>query len=261
MLRLFVRKRRVVERQNVVMTLADGREIAVALHRHPRARRIKLSVDERGVRLTLPPRASEGAGLEFLHAQRDWLARQLAALAQATAFDFRIGEAARLPLRDGQAALRWQPARLTRIVPEHDGLRFDVRGLETLAGAMPTPAVRRALRDFFEAEARADIARWLPEYAAGLPRPPARIVLKRPSSQWGSLSVAGAMTLDLSLVIARPQAFEYVLVHELCHLLHHDHSRAFWREVASRCPDWRVARDYLRAEGPRLKATMRTLTG
>ena len=79
------------------------------------------------------------------------------------------------------------------------------------------------------------------------------------SSLWGSLAPDGGMTLDLSLVLAQPAAFEYVLVHELCHLIRADHSRAFWREVELRCPHWRAQRDYFRSEGRRLKATLRVL--
>ncbi|MDO5609805.1 MAG: SprT family zinc-dependent metalloprotease [Pseudomonadota bacterium] len=261
MFRLLARKPKVIERRVITLALGDGNEIEIDLLRHPRARRIKLLVDERGVRLTLPVRASERLALQFAGEHRDWLRTQLAALEVETRFDFRIAEGAALPLHGGSELLRWQPARLTRLVRDGDGLRFDVRGLDGLVGALPTPAVKRALRDFYEAEARADIARWLPLYSEGLPRLPARVVLKRLHAQWGSLTSRAVMTLDLALVIARPSAFEYVLVHELCHLLHHDHSRAFWREVEARCRHWRVERDYLHGEGRRLKATMRALAG
>ena len=78
-------------------------------------------------------------------------------------------------------------------------------------------------------------------------------------SQWGSLAPDGTVALDLALVLARPSAFEYVLVHELCHLLHHDHSPAFWAAVEARFPAWRDERTYFRAEGTRLKASLRAL--
>lgn len=261
MFRLLARKPKAIERRLITLEMGDGQAVDIDLLRHPRARRLKLAVDERGARLTLPARASEQLALEFAREHRDWLRVQLAAMQAETRFEFRIGETATLPLRGVDQALSWQPARLTRLRRDGDGLRFDVRGLEGAVGEPPTPAVKRALRDFYEAEARADIARWLPRYSDDLPRLPARIVLKRLHSQWGSLTSSAVMTLDLALVIAEPAAFEYVLVHELCHLLHHDHSRAFWREVEARCPHWRVERDYLHSEGRRLKATMRALAG
>ena len=260
MFRLFARTPAVSERRMFAFSLEDGSTIDVVLHRHPRARRIKLSVDERGARLTLPTRASERMALEFLQAHRGWLEAHWRGLQADAAQPLRPGSTRTLPLRGADAAIDWRSARLTRLQPgAGDRLVFDVRGLQQ--DMSPTPAVHRALRDFYEAQARADIARWLPKYAGGLPRPPSRIVLKRMSSQWGSLSPAGVVALDLSLVLARPSAFEYVLVHELCHLIHHDHSPAYWHEVEARWPAWREERDYLHAEGRRLKSTLRALLG
>ena len=68
-----------------------------------------------------------------------------------------------------------------------------------------------------------------------LPRAPSRLRLRMMSSQWGSLAPDGTLVLDLALVLGRAAAFEYVLVHELCHLIHADHSRrsgARWRRVS-----------------------------
>lgn len=71
--------------------------------RNPRARRIKLSVDERGVRLTLPPCASLDAGTRFLLEQRAWIEIQMARYASGTAaIPLRRGETTTLPLRDQQ---------------------------------------------------------------------------------------------------------------------------------------------------------------
>jgi len=243
------------QRDTVSVRLDDGRDIAVLRVRDPRARRIRLSVNERGVRLTLPLRASLSGGERFLHQHRDWLAEQLDALDDHGAEGLRIDGTAALPLRGVELPLRWRPARFTAVAREEAGLVFH-HGPR--AGDL---ALRRALRDFYEAEARADVGRWLPAYLAGLPAAPRRVQFKRMSSQWGSLAPDGGMALDLSLVLARPSAFEYVLVHELCHLIHHDHSAAFWAEVEARCPQWRHERAYFREEGRRLKAALRTLLG
>ena len=243
-----------VQRETIAFVVEDGRRIEVLRVRDPRARRIKLSVDERGARLTLPLRASLVAGERFLHENRDWLARQFAAHAIHAGAGLQRDVTASLPLRGAELPLRWAGARATR-------LDFDADGGLLLAAPVSAgdAALQRALRDFYEAQGRADVGRWLPKYLAGLPRPPRRVVFKRTSSLWGSLAPDGTLALDLALVLARPSAFEYVLVHELCHLLHADHSRRFWREVEARFPEWREERAWLHAEGRRLKGRLRQL--
>lgn len=241
------------QRDRVPLRLDDGRDVDVLRVRDPRARRIKLSVSERGVRLTLPQRASLLAGDRFIAEHRDWLHAQLEQLAGVDNAALRRDESASLPLRGEPVPLRWERGRFTAIQHDGDGVVF-----QTTARA-GNAAVHRALRDFYEAEARADIGRWLPLYMPAMPRAPRRIQLKVMSSQWGSLAPDGTLALDLSLVLAPPAAFEYVLVHELCHLIHHDHSPAYWREVEARFPAWREQRDYFRIDGRRLKASLRTL--
>ncbi|KAB8198221.1 DUF45 domain-containing protein [Lysobacter maris] len=243
-----------VEREAVEFSLPDGRLIELMRVRDPRARRLRLSVDERGARLTLPPRSSLVAAERFLHEHGDWLAAQITRYTVDALPTLVRGETRALPLRGGMAALDWREGRFTRLHQDDTGaLTF------TTGARAGDAALRRALRDFYEAQARADVGRWLPHYLPTLPRAPRRVRLKVMSSQWGSLAPDGTMALDLGLVLARPSAFEYVLVHELCHLVRADHSRAFWREVEARFPQWRAERDYFHAEGRRLKAMMRAL--
>ena len=88
---------RTIERDTLSLTLADGRTIDVQRVRDPRARRLKLSVDERGARLTLPPRASLLAGERFLCEHREWVAEQLAHYAVDAATALEPGVTASLP--------------------------------------------------------------------------------------------------------------------------------------------------------------------
>lgn len=254
--RLIARPPQRVERDTLELELADGRRIEVRRVRDPRARRLKLSVDERGARLTLPPRASLVSGDRFLHEHRGWLAEQLERHRPADCDEAATlvpGASATLPLRGERVPLHWCEGRYLRIARHESGVQVQY---PSRAGAA---SLRRALRAFYEAEARADIGRWLPAYLPGLPRAPRQIRLKVMSSQWGSLAPDGTLALDLTLVLARPSAFEYVLVHELCHLLQANHSPAFWSEVERRFPAWSAERDYFHEHGRRLKATLHTL--
>jgi len=234
------------------LPLAGGDEITLRCVRDARAKRIRLTVNERGARLTLPLRASLETGARFVDQHRDWLSAQLNSY-RSNAAPLIRGETTHLPLRGQHVPLCWQRGCFTQLVYGRDHVQF------SLPDAASHATISGALMDFYMAQARADIARWLPQYLPGLPRPPSRIRLRVLSSQWGSLAPDDTLTLDLALVLGEPFAFEYVLVHELCHLIHPNHSRAFWDEVETRCPDWRNARAYFHAHGRRLKAQLHSL--
>jgi predicted metal-dependent hydrolase len=245
---------RALERETLALALPDGGEVTVQQVRDPRARRIRLLVNERGVRLTLPRTASARVAREFLDSQLEWLAAQLPRFATGDGEPTLVpGETAWLPLRGEVWPVDWEVGRYARVETDRERLR-----IQWQPGA-GEGALRRALREFYLAQARADLGRWLPKYLPTLPRAPLAVRVRPLSSLWGSLSPSDALSLDLALVLGRPRAFEYVLVHELCHLIQPNHSRAFWREVETRFGDWRGERDYLRDEGPGLKRELRRL--
>src|SRR6476469_5328227 len=144
-----------LERDTLSLTLADGRAVPVQRVRDPRARRLKLSVDERGARLTLPPRASLVSGERFLSEHRDWLATQLAHYAEAAAPPLQRGVTQALSLRGATLPLRWGTVRFAKVQLAGHG---DQELIEFTAPERATQAsLQRALRDFYEGQARADL--------------------------------------------------------------------------------------------------------
>lgn len=65
-----------------------------------------------------------------------------------------------------------------------------------------------------------------------------RLIVRAMKSRWGSLSPSGSMTLNADLVRAPRVCVEYVVVHELCHLQHSDHSAEFYKLLDRAMPDW-----------------------
>ncbi len=68
---------------------------------------------------------------------------------------------------------------------------------------------------------------------------PPRLQARKLAKRWGSLSPAGTLTLNVDLVRAPRWCIDYVIMHELCHQLHPNHSRAFYDRLESVMPDWR----------------------
>lgn len=79
-----------------------------------------------------------------------------------------------------------------------------------------------------------------------------RVVVRNQRTLWGSCSRRGAISLNWRLMLMPPHVRDYILLHELAHLRHANHSRRFWAVVASMCPWYRDAHRWLRQHGAAL---------
>lgn len=86
------------------------------------------------------------------------------------------------------------------------------------------------------------LAYWAPH--AGVA--PKKVFIKNSRSRWGSCSQLGNLNFNYRVVKLSSELLDYVIVHELCHLIHFNHSRAFWGEVEKHLPQWRSLRRQLR---------------
>lgn len=78
------------------------------------------------------------------------------------------------------------------------------------------------------------------------------ITVRDQKTRWGSCSSRGTLSFNYRLVFAPPAVLDYVVVHELCHLTHMNHSKDFWNLVAAVMPDYAVHKKWLREHGQEL---------
>jgi len=115
-------------------------------------------------------------------------------------------------------------------------------------------AVRRRLREWYREKANKYFACKLPELFArfdDMESAPAFQLLTM-KNQWGSCSPSGRLSLNPALIKAPTHCVEYVLLHELCHLIEHNHSKRFYALLERHCPDWRAWKSELDSHAEQL---------
>ena len=79
------------------------------------------------------------------------------------------------------------------------------------------------------------------------------ITIRDQKTRWGSCSGRGTLSFNWRLILAPPEILDYVVVHELCHLTHMNHSKEFWNLVESVIPDYKIRRKWLKENGHTLR--------
>ena len=106
----------------------------------------------------------------------------------------------------------------------------------------PTPEECEAL----QRRAKAWIPPRVAHFAAVMGVQPAKVRISGAKTRFGSCSGKNVLSFSYRLMRYPPEAIDYVVVHELAHIRHHDHSPAFWKEVEAYMPDYRERRALLR---------------
>ncbi len=199
-----------------------------------RARRLSVRIYPGGkVEVVVPPRVSSAIVQRFIGQHRDWIERRVkewkAAAAPAPVRPNRL----ELPAIGISCPVVYEAATgVTRVKAGPDALQ--VRGnVDDLRSV--TRALERWLREKV-LTAMAVQVQALAEQGGFLYR---RIRIRRQRTRWGSCSSKGTLSLNVCLAFLDPAVARYLLVHELCHTRHMNHSQHFWALVEEHEPEWR----------------------
>jgi hypothetical protein len=214
-------------------------EIRYSIRRSDRARRVRVTVDAgRGIEVVLPRRAPEREAAAAIRELRPWIERRVGELERARAMVAARGD--RVPYLDELLEVRSEAGRT----------RVHRRGDELLAPAGPDRMA--ALERWYKRAARQEIAPRLDAACGQAGTSYSKLSIRGQRTRWASCSPEGAMSFNWRLLLAPEAVLDYVVWHEVCHLEVMDHSRRFWRLLASRCPDYRQRAAWLRHHGATL---------
>ena len=201
-----------------------------------RARRLTVRVFHTGrVEVVVPSRTSAVAVERFVERHRTWIERKREE-ARARAIP-----AVPFPppcIELAACEERWRIhltglGRKVRLNPLANGL------LALDGDVSDGRAVRQAFRRWLAQRSVEVLAPALKSCARDLGFDFERVLIRRQRSRWGSCSTRGTISLNCCLMFQRPPVVRYLMIHELSHTIHMNHSRRFWQTVSLHCPDYR----------------------
>ena len=182
----------------------------------------------------MPPGASPAAVQKFIGTHRQWIHRRVEDLSTAAASDESRPTSIQLPAIGRHYAAEYEHA-------GEDAARVRVVGESMLVVSGPLHndrAIASLLRAWLAELAHRQLAAQLAKVAEECGLRYGRAQVRRQRTRWGSCSASGTISLNVCLLFLRPQVVRYLLVHELCHTRHMNHSAKFWALVESFEPDY-----------------------
>ena len=229
--------------------------IDYGIRRSPRRQTVAVAVDPvEGVMLTAPSSATAERLDEVVRDKAPWIVDRLRLVAQselrADAHEFVSGES--FAYLGRHYRLKVKPlktpgeAKLDRgflVVPVPRDLEFERR----------SRYAERVLRAWYIEHARQKLPSRVAYWAARIGVEAPQLVVKDQQKRWGSCDQAGTVRLNWKIIQAPMRLVDYVVAHELVHLIHTDHTKAFWARLGQAMPDYDRRKEELRRLGPRLE--------
>ncbi|MFH0803010.1 MAG: SprT family zinc-dependent metalloprotease [bacterium] len=226
--------------------------IEFAVRRRRWRRTISLFVDpHEGVYLRAPMRASIGELGRMVREKASWILKKQREFRELEGFK---------PKREfvsGETFLYLGKSLILKVLPEEgrrsvgllDG-HLLVSSEEKFPESERAEKIRELLTGWYRWQAQAVFSERMQSFSEKFCFTPAGFKLGNATRRWGSCNGKGEVRVTWQVVMAPMELVDYVIVHELCHLKHCNHSKRFWRLLGSILPDYEERRRRLRKDGP-----------
>lgn len=214
----------------------------VDLIRNPRARRMGLRVDpvRQRICLVVPKRGSERAAWQFAHIHQDWITKKLSALEQP------------VPLAHGATIPVFGIDREIVVIPVTrrgtDITLTDTQLIVRTNRAQPHTNIKQFLTQLLSATITPLVA----AKATLIDRKPGPVTFRDTHARWGSCAPDRSIMFCWRLIFAPYHVIDYVVAHEVAHLKHMNHSKAFWATCRDLSDDFVAGKHWLHINGNQL---------
>jgi predicted metal-dependent hydrolase len=245
--------------ERYVVELPAG-AIDCRLRRSARARRLSVTVGPAGIEIVAPLGTPDRAIAGFVDHHRDWISGKARVWQRALSGhpgSGTLSNGGAILLRGERMEVSVTGGGLRQAQLVHgDGIRLALP--DGVATSDHEALVEAGLRRWLMRQAQLDANLYAQRHGPPHALVPSAVRVKEQKHLWGSCTAKGAINLNWRLIFAPSTVFEYVVVHELCHLRVRNHQRAFWRLVGEVLPGYQRERRWLKDNGHLL--TLRPLT-
>lgn len=208
-------------------------------------------IERNGKIVVRPPEHYEPEQVDaVVESKRMWIYRNLAEWkdlnASAVVREWVSGETFLYLGREHRLSLVSGQDRILKL--KHGSFCLDRDCIERLG----TKGARDSFKSFYIEKGQERFASRVAFYAPKVGVKPATLKVKEMGYRWASCGTTGTLNFHWKCMMAPPQIIDYIVVHELCHLHHRNHTDAFWNEIDKVMPDYRERKNWLRQHGVKL---------
>ncbi len=215
-----------------------GEPINVQVRHSIKAKRIIIKIHNKNVELVLPNK-NINAGYKFLLEKESWVRNKLQRANQEDGIDLDAGT---IPIFGKQHSLCYA-----------DSVRKHVKIIEDVIHVESFPYYHNeTLIKFLKEKLLIEIMSIASILAEQLKIQFSKIKITDSKTRWGSCSSNSVLCFNWRLIFVPTEILNYVIIHEMCHLIEMNHSKSFWNLVAGLCTEYKYARAWLKRHGPRL---------
>jgi len=229
-----------------------------SLRRSERAKNTRIIVKPGKIEVVAPLKVSERRIKAFVEAQQDWIraaVKRIADKVQAVPdlAPAQYADGATVTFQGRQIPVQIKPTTTKTVrIQLHGDTAFIVYLPISVDQQQSSELIRQGMTRWMKQQARQHATTLIEKHAPRSGLFPRSLRIKTQKSRWGSCGPHNDINLNWLLMLAPPAALEYVVIHELCHIKHKNHSKDFWQLVAEHLPDYQQQRRWLKQHGASL---------
>jgi predicted metal-dependent hydrolase len=227
----------------------DGGRFIVEVIRSSRRKTAQIKVESTMVSVVAPKTAPIEQLERVIQNKRSWILQKVAAQREAMPVNqrqFISGESIPYLGRNYRLKVEQGPFAPPKLV--HGRLH-----IQTPDGSNNPHLIRNALIRWYKRNALNRLEQKTKRYSAIIGVEPTTVSVREFKSRWGSCTSKKELQYNWRIIMAPNRMCDYVVIHELCHLIHHDHSQKFWQHVERIMPEYAECREWLKQHAEQLQ--------